>query len=194
MIKDKLKKNTMFQFNVKSNISKYEQIIKINKMNNLSFNNSDLIHNNYIVIGIEQLLDSIYNGNYYMYEILLVLYRNNYDDDIKKKNFVNLLIKISAYIIKIDSLCDNMIYYIQNEENNYIKYTLWKLIYIISGKHNPFQIDSHKIDFEIKNNSSNVIQLKNLIFYSYSKYKKYKNTFIKNEYQSIKPLFLNYFE
>lgn len=192
MIKDKIKKTTMFQFNVKSNISKIEQIIKINKMNNLSFNNSDLIHNSYIVIGIEQLLDSIYNGNYYMYEILLALYKQNYDEDIEKKNFINVLIKISAYIIKINNLCDNMIYYIQNKENNYIKYTLWKLIYIISGKHNPFQIDSQKIDFEIKNNNSNIIQLKNLIFYSYSKYKKYRNTFIEHEYQFIKQQFLNY--
>lgn len=194
MVKNKnfeQKKNTMFVFNVKSNISKNEQIIRIDRMNNLSFNNSDLINNHYIIIGIEQLLDTIYNGNYYMYEILLTLYNNNFED-IEKQKFVNLLIKISAYIIKIDNLCDNMIYYIQNEKNNYIQYTLWKLIYIISGKHNPFQIDSHKIDFEIKNNSTNVIQLKNLIFYSYSKYKKYKNTYIENEYQIIKKQFLNY--
>jgi hypothetical protein len=191
MIKDKKSRKTMFEFHVKSNISKIEQIIRINRNNNLSFNNSDLIHNNFIVIGIEQLLDSIYNGNYHMYEILLTLYKNDYED-IQKNKFVNLLIKISAYIIKIDNLCDNMIYYIQNEENNYIKYTLWKLIYIISGKHNPFQIDSQKIDFEIKNNNEDVIQLKHLIFYSYSKYKKYKNTFIEHEYQIIKQQFLNY--
>lgn len=182
----------MFEFNVKSNISKNTQIIKIIKNNNLSFNNSDLIYNNYIVIGLEQLLDCIYNGNYYIYEILLKLYKYNYQDNEKKK-FINLLIKISSYIIKIDNLCDNMIYYIQNEKNNYIKYTLWKLIYIISGKHNPFLIDSNKIDFEIKNNSNDIIKLKNLIFYSYSKYKKYKNTIIDNEYQYIKQEFLNYF-
>ena len=180
---------TMFTVDVKSNIVDFVQKINVIKNNNNFFNDKQFISSKNITIGLEQFLDCINNGNYYAYEILINLNKKKFDNP-KINNLVNVIFKICVYAINNSKLCDNMIYYINDNKNNddndsiHIQYTLWKLSYIVSGR-NPLNIESNHIDYEIKNRDD-LLQVKKHIIYTYDQYKKLNESKTNDDYIFLK--------
>jgi len=181
---------TMFSFTVKSNIMEFEQTIHIVRYHNILFNNKQFITMNNITLSIEQFLEEIHNGNYYVNEILIKMKKIVFDDESINK-LVSAIIKVSACIINNSKLCKNMIYYINQPENNFIRYTLWKLSYIVGSTHNPINIKNISIDYENKERMDiDILKVKNQIIYTYDKYK--KNLEYNDEYNFLKDSLLNY--